>query len=47
LFDQVVEFDDFLGMFHGNNERVSLESLSLTAAVIARTIEGLRDSESV
>lgn len=47
LFDLGVEFDDFLGMFHGNNERVSLESLSLTAAVIARTIEGLGDSESV
>ncbi len=43
LFDDGIHFDDFLGMFHGNNERVSVESLGLTAAVIARTVEGLSD----
>ena len=47
LFDDGVEFDDFLGMFHGNNERVSVESLKLTAAVIARTIEGVKDAGPV
>jgi acetylornithine deacetylase/succinyl-diaminopimelate desuccinylase-like protein len=44
LFDGGVDFDDFLGMFHGNNERVGVESLGLTAAVIARTVERLADS---
>ena len=38
LFDERVDFDDFLGMFHGNDERVSIESLGLTAEVLARTI---------
>ncbi len=41
LFDQHIDFDDFLGMFHGNNERVSIESLGLTAEVLARTIAAL------
>lgn len=41
LFDQQVDFDDFLGMFHGNNERVSIDSLGLTAEVLARTIAAL------
>lgn len=41
LFDDRVGFDDFLGMFHGNDERVSIESLELTAAVLARTVRGL------
>jgi acetylornithine deacetylase/succinyl-diaminopimelate desuccinylase-like protein len=44
LFDDQVDFDDFLGMFHGNNERVSVDSLGLTAGVIGRTIERLEDS---
>ena len=38
LFDEEVDFDDFLGMFHGRNERVSIDSLGLTAEVLARTI---------
>jgi acetylornithine deacetylase/succinyl-diaminopimelate desuccinylase-like protein len=41
LFDQQVHFDDFLGMFHGNNERVSVESLGLTAELLGRIIEEL------
>ena len=41
LFDQQVQFDDFLGMFHGNNERVSVESLGLTAELLGRVIEEL------
>ncbi len=41
LFDSQVGFDDFQGMFHGNDERVSIESLGLTAAVLTRSIQGL------
>ena len=41
LFDDRVDFDEFLGMFHGNDERVSLDSLGLTAEVLARTIAAL------
>jgi acetylornithine deacetylase/succinyl-diaminopimelate desuccinylase-like protein len=41
LFDDQVDFDEFLGMFHGNDERVSLDSLGLTAEVLARTIAAL------
>ena len=41
LFDQQVDFDEFLGMFHGNDERVSIDSLGLTAQVLARTIAAL------
>lgn len=38
LFDERMDFDEFLGMFHGNDERVSIESLGLTAEVLNRTI---------
>ncbi|MDH3261133.1 MAG: M20/M25/M40 family metallo-hydrolase [Acidimicrobiia bacterium] len=41
LFDEQVDFDEFLGMFHGNDERVSIDSLGLTAQVLARTIAHL------
>lgn len=41
LFDDRVHFDDFLGMFHGNNERVTIESLGLTAALMIRVVEEL------
>jgi acetylornithine deacetylase/succinyl-diaminopimelate desuccinylase-like protein len=41
LFDEDVDFDEFLGMFHGNDERVSLDSLGLTAEVLARTIAAI------
>ncbi|MDH3306271.1 MAG: M20/M25/M40 family metallo-hydrolase [Acidimicrobiia bacterium] len=33
-----VSFPDFLTMFHGNNERVSVESLDRTAVLLAETI---------
>jgi acetylornithine deacetylase/succinyl-diaminopimelate desuccinylase-like protein len=39
LFDRRVAFGDFLAMFHGHDERVSEESLDLTAALLARTVE--------
>ena len=39
LFDDRIGFDDFLGMFHGNDERVSVTSLESTAAVLARSVE--------
>jgi acetylornithine deacetylase/succinyl-diaminopimelate desuccinylase-like protein len=38
LFDRRVAFGDFLRMFHGHDERVSLESLGLTAALLERTV---------
>ena len=44
LFDERVDFDEFLSMFHGNDERVSLASLGLTAAVIAQTINRLQSN---
>jgi acetylornithine deacetylase/succinyl-diaminopimelate desuccinylase-like protein len=46
LFDEQVHFDDFLGMFHGNNERVGVESLDLTARMIGRVVEELSESSS-
>ena len=39
LFDRRIGFADFLAMFHGDDERVSLESLRLTVAFLARTLE--------
>jgi di/tripeptidase len=42
-----VDFDEFLGMFHGQNERVSVESLGLTAQVLLRTIAALENTVSV
>lgn len=47
LFDEAVDFDEFLGMFHGQNERVSVESLGLTAQVLLRTIAALEKTPSV
>lgn len=44
LFDERVDFDEFLGMFHGNNERVSIDSLGMTANVLARTITAVCES---
>ena len=43
MFDDSVGFSDFLSMFHGNDERVSVESLGLTAALLHRIVEGLSD----
>jgi acetylornithine deacetylase/succinyl-diaminopimelate desuccinylase-like protein len=39
LFDSRVSFGDFLRMFHGHDERVSIESLDRTAALTARTVQ--------
>jgi acetylornithine deacetylase/succinyl-diaminopimelate desuccinylase-like protein len=41
LFDDRVQFEDFLGMFHGNNERVSVASLGLTAELLVRIVQGV------
>ena len=38
LFDHHVGFGDFLGMFHGHDERVSEESLRLTTEFLGRTV---------
>jgi acetylornithine deacetylase/succinyl-diaminopimelate desuccinylase-like protein len=40
LFDDRVSFPDFLDMFHGNNERVSVDSLGRTADLLGRVLEG-------
>ncbi len=39
LFDERVTFGDLLAMFHGNDERVSVESLRLTAELTRLTVE--------
>ncbi len=39
LFDDRVAFGDLIAMFHGNDERVSLDSLQLTANLLQRTVE--------
>jgi acetylornithine deacetylase/succinyl-diaminopimelate desuccinylase-like protein len=39
LFDADEEFAHSLGMFHGNNERVSVNSVGLTTEMLALTIE--------
>jgi acetylornithine deacetylase/succinyl-diaminopimelate desuccinylase-like protein len=39
LFDDRVSFPDFLTMFHGNDERISLESLNRTAQLMDRILE--------
>lgn len=43
LFDDRVEFGDFLRMFHGHDERVSEASLGLTTALLGRTVEAFGD----
>ncbi len=43
MFDDSVGFSDFLSMFHGNDERVSVESLGLTAELLQRIVERLGD----
>ena len=43
MFDDRVGFSDFLSMFHGNDERVSVASLGMTAQLLARIVEGLSD----
>ena len=43
LFDDRVSFPDFLSMFHGNDERVSIESVGLTATLLDRVLHHWRD----
>lgn len=40
LFDDRVSFPDFLAMFHGHDERVSLESLDRTAQLMTEILAG-------
>lgn len=42
LFDDRVTFPDFLAMFHGNDERVSVESVGLTATMLERVLDRWR-----
>jgi acetylornithine deacetylase/succinyl-diaminopimelate desuccinylase-like protein len=44
LFDDRVSFEDFLAMFHGNDERISVESLGRTAEVLAGVVRRLRNT---
>ncbi len=39
LFDRRIEFADFLAMFHGHDEKVSLESVDSTTRLLARILE--------
>lgn len=43
MFDDTVGFSQFLSMFHGNDERVSVDSLGLTAQLLDRIVERLSD----
>lgn len=46
-YDELIEFPEFLGMFHGRNERVSVESLGRTFQLLVRTVEGFFDRATV
>jgi acetylornithine deacetylase/succinyl-diaminopimelate desuccinylase-like protein len=39
LFDESIAFPDFLSMFHGHNERVSIRSLDLTTALLETILQ--------
>lgn len=39
LFDDALSFEEFLSMFHGNDERVSVRSLGMTADLLASIID--------
>ena len=39
-YDDRIEFPEFLSMFHGRNERVSIESLRRTYELLDKTVEG-------
>jgi acetylornithine deacetylase/succinyl-diaminopimelate desuccinylase-like protein len=39
LFDDASPFAESLGMFHGNNERVSVASVSMTTELLAQTLD--------
>ncbi len=43
LYDDGVDFADFMAMFHGNDERVSVASLGATARLLARVVEAFGD----
>ena len=43
MFGEADEFSAFLSMFHGNDERVSVESLGATATLLDRIIERFSD----
>ena len=43
LFDERVSFPEFLSMFHGNDERVSVESVGLTVALFDEVLARWRD----
>jgi acetylornithine deacetylase/succinyl-diaminopimelate desuccinylase-like protein len=38
LFDESLSFSEFLGLFHGNDERVSIESLHRTTGFLRRVV---------
>lgn len=42
LFDEAVSFPDFLSMFHGHDERVSLPSVDATTGLLATILERWR-----
>ena len=44
MFDDSVGFSGFLSMFHGNDERVSVASLGMTADLLNRIVERVSDS---
>jgi acetylornithine deacetylase/succinyl-diaminopimelate desuccinylase-like protein len=44
LFDRATSFGDLLAMFHGHDERVSVESLGLTARLYRGVVDRLADS---
>ena len=48
LFDDTTPFSESLGMFHGNNERVTIASVDLTTRLLALTLErfGARISDA-
>ena len=44
MFDRRVSFPDFLSMFHGNDERVSVESVGLTVTLLERVLDRWRSA---
>jgi acetylornithine deacetylase/succinyl-diaminopimelate desuccinylase-like protein len=43
LFDDAVQFGEFLRMFHGHDERVSERSLGLTASLLGMVVSGFQE----
>jgi acetylornithine deacetylase/succinyl-diaminopimelate desuccinylase-like protein len=46
LFDDRIAFADFLAMFHGHDERVSLDSVEMTTRLLESILEGWRTRTS-